>query len=98
MRLRRIIAFVMCTILLTANVGCGAKQAVRKSENSTTNNNTVISVSDGMLKIDRPEREEETDMGKKGWTILVYMCGTDLESEGACATSDLFEMQSATYN
>lgn len=98
MRLRRIIVFVMCTILLTANVGCGAKQAVRKSENSTTNNNTVISVSDGMLKIDRPEREEETDMGKKGWTILVYMCGTDLESEGACATSDLFEMQSATYN
>ncbi len=31
-------------------------------------------------------------------TVMVYMCGTDLESEGGMATSDLEEMESATIS
>ena len=30
--------------------------------------------------------------GEKGWTILVYMCGSDLETDGGCATDDIQEM------
>ena len=33
-----------------------------------------------------------------GWTIFVYLCGTDLESDGGCATGDLEEMLEATYS
>lgn len=32
---------------------------------------------------------------KSDWTICVYMCGTDLESNGSAATSDLIEMLEA---
>ena len=30
------------------------------------------------------------------WTVFVYMCGSNLESEGGCATGDMVEMQNAT--
>ena len=33
--------------------------------------------------------------GKDSWTIMVYMCGTDLESRSGMASSDLGEMASA---
>ena len=36
--------------------------------------------------------------GKDTVTILVYMCGTDLESRSKMATKDLLEMQSATLS
>jgi hypothetical protein len=38
-------------------------------------------------------------MGDSGtWTIFVYMCGTDLESESGLATNDLQEMIDGTAN
>ncbi|MBQ6496530.1 MAG: peptidase C11 [Firmicutes bacterium] len=36
--------------------------------------------------------------GKDKYTIMVYMCGTDLESNSAAATKDLNEMINATIN
>lgn len=30
------------------------------------------------------------------WTVFVYMCGSNLESQGGCATNDLLEMLAAT--
>ena len=32
------------------------------------------------------------------WTIMVYMCGTDLETEGGCATMNLAEMMDAQHS
>ena len=46
------------------------------------------------LALDRPVREETVAMGEEGWTIFVYMCGSDLESEEASASEDLEEMLS----
>lgn len=38
-----------------------------------------------------------TPMGDEGtWTIFVYMCGSDLESENGCATMDIAEMLDAS--
>lgn len=52
---------------------------------------------DGALQITRPSREVTTPMGEDGtWTIFVYMCGTDLESESGLATMDIQEMVSAS--
>ncbi len=46
----------------------------------------------GDLMISRPEGQEVEFIGDPGWTIFVYMCGSDLESEGGMATDDLLEM------
>lgn len=47
----------------------------------------------GALTVERPAFEMQ---GKKGpeqvWTILVYLCGADLESDGGMGTDDLEEM------
>ena len=47
-----------------------------------------------------PSVQESSPSSKKtpavksdgSWTIMVYMCGTDLESDGECATGNLYEM------
>ena len=59
---------------------------------------TVLSVdkNTGEMTIERPVRDAETPMGEEGtWTIFVYLCGSDLESEGGYATDDLIEMESS---
>ena len=50
----------------------------------------------GEMNITRPELEG-TPMGEEGtWTIFVYLCGSDLESNNGSATSDISEMAQAT--
>ena len=59
---------------------------------------SVLSVdkNTGEMTIKRPGRESETPMGEDGtWTIFVYLCGSDLESENGMGTDDLTEMMSA---
>ena len=58
---------------------------------------TQLNFSNQKLEIARLEREQDVAMSSDGvWTVLVYMCGTDLESDGGAATDDLLEMQDAT--
>lgn len=40
-------------------------------------------------------RSKVVPLKEKDWTVCIYMCGTDLETSGSCATSDLLEMLSA---
>lgn len=40
---------------------------------------------------------ESTTPGAQ-WTVLLYMCGTDLESEGGAATDNLLELQEVQYD
>lgn len=67
-------------------------------ERSFTNSATMLSVKSGELAINRRERTESKPMGDDGWTILVYMCGTDLESNYGAATNDIVEAVGAEYN
>lgn len=62
------------------------------------NGATQLSMTSGDLSINRRSRSGSTPMGDSGWTILVYLCGTDLESEGYAATSDIIEAVSAQYS
>ena len=39
--------------------------------------------------------EKESKKQDQTWTIMIYMCGTDLESEGECATFNLAEILEA---
>lgn len=59
---------------------------------------TQLSMTSGDLSINRRTRSGSTPMGDSGWTILVYLCGTDLESEGYAATMDIIEAISAQYS
>ena len=40
-------------------------------------------------------RSKVVPLKEKDWTVCIYMCGTDLETGGSCATSDLLEMLAA---
>ena len=47
----------------------------------------------GNMTISRPELSEISPMGAEGtWTIFVYLCGSDLESDYGMATDDMMEM------
>ena len=64
----------------------------------TGSSGTRISLENDSLKITRRTRTETAPMGESGWTIMVYLCGTDLESAYGAATSDLYEALSAQYS
>ncbi|MCQ2432843.1 MAG: clostripain-related cysteine peptidase [Clostridia bacterium] len=50
-----------------------------------------------VLQINRRTREKNAPMGPDGtWTIFVYLCGTDLETDYQMASFDLDEMLQAT--
>ena len=40
-------------------------------------------------------KSKVTPLKEKDWTVCIYMCGTDLETGGSCATADLLEMLAA---
>ncbi len=46
----------------------------------------------------RAKRTQILGNGKDVWTIMVYMCGTDLESKSGMASNDMKEMASASLN
>lgn len=61
--------------------------------------NLSVRQSDGQLSINRPSLPDRSPMGEDGtWTIFVYLCGSDLESNGGMATDDLVEMCDAADN
>lgn len=74
------------------------------SYGSTTGQISAVSSSDEVYKAHEPNREvaasareKYTDTASaKTVTVMVYMCGTDLESKSGMATADLEEMVNAT--
>lgn len=56
-----------------------------------TDSGTIISTKDG-YRIDRLRKSQEHPMGGDKWTVLIYLCGTDLESNYSAAATDLYEM------
>ena len=63
----------------------------------TRNSVLVVDNSTGALTINRPVRSEEVPMGESGtWTVFVYICGSDLESQYGMGTADMEEMLEAS--
>ena len=40
-------------------------------------------------------KESVKPLSKKDWTVCIYVCGTDLETNASCATADILEMLAA---
>ena len=54
---------------------------------------TSLSFRNKSVVIDRSPVKSKTPTAEDGtWTIFVYLCGADLESEDGCATADMEEM------
>lgn len=68
-------------------------------DTSLSRSTDMVVAQDGTLDIERVSRTETKKMGEPGtWTIFVYMCGSDLESDGGLATMDLQEMIDASQS
>lgn len=65
---------------------------------SFTDGATQLSMENGKIGINRRTREDSKPMGDSGWTILVYLCGTDLESDCSAASLDIEEALSNAYS
>ncbi|MBO7403118.1 MAG: peptidase C11, partial [Lachnospiraceae bacterium] len=84
-------------------LGAGTDYSTTTADYSTAAGATVVSSTDKALDttVARGSREKYTKIqgnGKDTFTILVYMCGTDLESKHGMASSDLSEMARATLS
>ena len=66
------------------------------SESTVRGLNINVNNSTGELRVTRSAIENTGDIGDAGvWTIFVYLCGTDLESDYGSATDDMEEMSAA---
>lgn len=58
---------------------------------------TMLSLEDtGVLQVARKERASTVKTDDGIWTVFVYLCGSDLETDYGCASSDIKEMMRAT--
>lgn len=103
-------AFVAALVLALSCVclaGCG--ELIDESSASTEGEETLEErVASGLsvraergsqtLQIDRPKLtgSRPKDIEKDTWTVFVYLCGSDLETNGGAATADLGEMVGAS--
>lgn len=108
-KLAALLALCMLSVPMTACGGgnaptettTAAQTTEIKSDEKDKTGITDIGVSvslapNGRLNIQR-NTAASVPMGENGtWTIFVYLCGTDLESDGGCATYDLQEMLDAS--
>lgn len=78
--------------------GGSSESNVPQNTNTSSVRGLSISVDNntGELLVDRMVPEVSGEMGEEGvWTIFVYLCGTDLESNNGMGTGDLEEMCAA---
>lgn len=100
MKIRKIIAGVLCAALGISLCGCGEAKVPELSEDSSAPAaaayKTVKLDEKGGLEITRKEIGN-VPMGEDGtWTIFVYMSGSDLETGSLSGTHDIEEMCAAT--
>lgn len=80
---------------ITANSssGFGQDMAVTSTSNRITGRITNIGLdAQGHLQITREPAKSDPMGDPNTWTIFVYLCGSDLETDGGLASSDLQEM------
>jgi len=105
MKKRKTEAVLCAVMMLSALSGCSDSSSAPAAGSSsdseaqrvvdTDTDSTADTPVDSMIK--RTRRAEETPMGDPGtWTVMVYMCGSNLESENGMASGDIAEMQQSS--
>lgn len=100
---RKLLTLLLAASMAVLATGCtlddflGDDSSAHSDDTSLRSSVNMSLGDDGSLQIERLSRETTASMGDDGtWTIFVYLCGTDLESEDGMAASDMEEMQSAS--
>lgn len=98
---KKILALLLAMVMAVGVTACSdGDESSSESRDSANGVRSSVSMSlkgDGSLQIERPSRDKTVSMGEEGtWTVFVYLCGTDLESDGGMAAMDMEEMQSAS--
>ena len=93
----RILATVLACVL--ACIGLAACEDISYQQPGNTGAQTSgmtvqVERGDKQLDIKRPSpgAKKPSKIAKDSWTVLVYLCGSDLESNNGAATKDLAEM------
>lgn len=77
----------------------GSTSSSSSSNSSGTSSGLTLTVNgnSGDMTIERPQLSYSAPMGEAGtWTIFVYLCGSDLESQYGMATDDMLEMANSS--
>ncbi len=110
MGVKKMTALFLAVLLALGTVACGADDEEEtgsggvpsekfdfSAAGATQGLTMSVNRDSGQLNVKRlslPGKKNTGDAGK--WTVFIYLCGTDLESEDASATDDLLEMVDGT--
>ena len=93
-RLNRILTIFMALVFAcTAHAAC-EDEGETLSERVASRNAVQVERGTGSLDIKRttPSGKRPKGIEDDTWTVLIYLCGSDLESDNGAATADLSEM------
>ena len=105
-KIYKVLSFIMTIILIFSLTACDEEEAVVTTSGwaAPSNSESAESVSSTPkpptheLLGQRDYRVKPKGNGEDVITIMLYLCGSDLESEGAAATIDLEEIMEATIS
>ena len=104
MKFKRITAFLTTILLMCSCSACAATEPVAENAAVPAENKALESVvtpaeQSGSLSIKRSVRTQNVPMGEPGtWTVFVYLCGSNLESDNYLASTDIEEMMTSSAN
>ena len=107
MNIKKIIAAVLAMAITLAAICIPVRENVSVEDEiyyeeevvrTYTDGATQLSIIDGEFTINRRSREIEAPMAESGWTVLLYICGSDLESLYSSAAENIEEIAEAEYS
>lgn len=108
MKIKKIVAFMLALCMMVTSIAACSEEGGDETESSaesssvTRGANTAsplhitVDRDSGKTEINRPQSAEQPMADDGSWTVFVYLCGSDLESDNSAATGDLAEMCAAT--
>ncbi len=93
-RLNRILTIFMALVFACTALAACEDEGETLSERVASGNAVQVERGTGSLDIKRttPSGKRPKGIEDDTWTVLIYLCGSDLESDNGAATADLSEM------
>ncbi|MCI9143530.1 MAG: clostripain [Lachnospiraceae bacterium] len=88
---KKLISLLLALSMCLSFAACGEEEASGSASETISSPESDIPESDA-LPSDTEEASEPAASVEGSWAVYWYLCGSDLESNGGCATADLMEM------
>ena len=99
---RIISAALACVLACGGLAACTGMDAYYTTDSSSSSTGMTVQAERGSKQLDiqrpTPGGKKPANLAKDSWTVFVYLCGSDLESQGGAATKDLREMVKGSGN